>query len=905
MFRTSWAAKVATALLAVVTSHAAAQSSGATAEKDSSARAPAAQQQEDSAQQGTLPAPEQIGMADPLVVEELKEVQLSHSPDGLKSARAACAQGKDLTQENNLISYSVCMARRSVPVPVQNRMLTVGAPKIYDDYYLRQMLTGLQTQLAGVHAVDQATLLSHIGVAQGGTLDQVSGAVSATGMPTVGTSTFALAPGVQAVTFPPGYTGTTPAGGTPPSAYPTGTATATTPGTTTTVGSVTPTAPTTPTPTLALPTLSSFGQSSLDTLNESLQLQSEITNASLLLQGALSDSLTRDGKPKHTITIGFPITVGQPDLKDKRLADAAAQVNVTFCPAVVDGDEAPSIATLLPQERTYNVASLVDKDFSASLGAVLGNVVNIGGGILWSHKRYYLVQQQETVALFNATPDARCAGNPNAISFAWQIHPVLGKDFIRPGNTVNFVQFAVSPSGNSDFKASQYLGIACVSVDWIKPAHTGFWGGKSDVYFQDPKRSAISSPCFAIFNYSLFEEGPSLKQVAVSDAGQGNVTVTAKGTFLPGMTVRIGSTYVLPDPNPADHESLVFTAPASAIVAASQVEFVDRNNQETVALNPCLKEFQCDANGDPLTMQDVAIEPFSDSQTLVKVKFNAPKEAPGDKGAVSPKLNPWVVVIGGKVFGLSDAPFRAQSANSIELIVPTDLIQKSPRVEMERLLWSGSYHDSKDIPEDTFSKALPAVSGTSILSNQNGLTLGLVGSGLDQVRLEFPSQGDCAGCTLDRVGPTYATLNLRKKQDDDKRAKDAKNQFDPASVKQVVLCKFVSDNDKDHCSRNFTPLIVDVPKLDTPASKPSCDNPDPIPVNTTQVSLTGTLLDQVVSIEHAKQTFNFRYVDGKKPSLTLDIPSAINSVAGGYGLLLTFADKTTTGCLLSIKPKGN
>ena len=32
--------------------------------------------------------------------------------------------------------------------PIKNRLVVVGAPKIYDDLYLRQLLSSLQSQLA-------------------------------------------------------------------------------------------------------------------------------------------------------------------------------------------------------------------------------------------------------------------------------------------------------------------------------------------------------------------------------------------------------------------------------------------------------------------------------------------------------------------------------------------------------------------------------------------------------------------------------------------------------------------------------------------------------------------------------------------------------------------------------------
>jgi len=295
----------------------------------------------------------------------------------------------------------------------------------------------------------------------------------------------------------------------------------------------------------------------------------------------------------------------------------------------------------------------------------------------------------------------------------------------------------------------------------------------------------------------------------------------------------------------------------------------------------------------------------------VTVAYTSPeKPVPGDKSptALNPAVDPWVVVIGGKVFGLSDAPFFSQTEKQIQLIVPTSLIQSSARIEMERLLWQRVFYSAtKPIPPDTFSKALPSVSTASILSSQDGLTIGIVGNGLAQIRVAYPSKSLCDACTQSNQGSTFLTVTLPKPADPkkgDKAAKDKPAPFDPTSVKQLVLCRFDS-TDNSKCDSNFPPIIVSVPKIDSPAAKPSLDTPDPVPVNTAQISITGAMLDQVVSIEHAKLSLPFRLIPGKKPSLTVDMPPAIASVPGGYGLLITFADKSTAGCLLTIKKAGS
>ena len=783
---------------------------------------------------------------------------------------------------------------------LQSKLVVVGPPKIYDDLYLRSLLSSLQNQLAAVHGIDQATLLGHIGVVQGADTRQTSVALSGSGPSTPQTSTFTLGAGVPAFSYPPGYT-------TPPDAgvsLPSGTATSTTPGTTTTVGSLTPTAPTPPAPSLTSPALSSLGQSSLDTYNESLQLSAEITNTALLLNGALSDALQRDGKPKTTVTIGFPVTVQAPADTDKGLAGAVAEVHVSVCSNSVG--EAPSIVTLLPQERTYNVASLVDKSFLGSASAVLGGVFNVGGGFFWSHQRYYLVQQQETVAFLEPAAAPACGGQPST-AFAWQVRPVLGKEFIRPGNSVNFVQISIPKVMNGP-APTQSIGSACVSIVWRTPSPSGFLGlKKSDVYLSAGNPG--ETKCYDIEYYNTLSE-QAKTTLSVTDIGQGAVTVKAVGTFLPGTTVRLVNTYLNPDRVTATRDTLQFTSPASAIVAAGQVYIVGRDGREIEALNPATA-------ASVLTLGKPVIAPYSDAQSLVSLSYQAPPDqVPGDHGPGFPDPNddPWVVVIGGKVFGLSDAPFFSKNETLIQLLVPTALLQTSSQIELRRLLWRNvGFRAAQPITANAYSKAMSSISKTLILSSSNGLTIGLTGTGLDNLMLVFPPKAStCAKCSVTPVGSTYLQVTLPKPPDPKKDAagvvrEDPKKDPDPDptdGLKQLVFCR---KGDGDACAPNYPALIAEVPKLDAPTPKPSLDKHDPIPASAKPVSvtITGAMLDQVVLIESGKLPLAFRLVTAGKPSLVVDLPLSITSVPGGYSLLVTFADKTTSAFLLTVQKAGS
>ena len=740
-----------------------------------------------------------------------------------------------------------------VAKPLCTPGMLVAPPKVYDDFYLQGLLATLKNQLASLQVVDQATLLSHIGNAQGAEMHQLSVGIGASGPPTTGVSTFTPGAGVDPTTA------------------------ATTPGTTTTQSSVVPTAPAPPAPTLSLPTAS---QSSLDTLNESMQLAYEIANLQLLLDGALSDRLQTGNRGlKTTYTLGFPITIEPPDTNDrKELKDSIAEISVSIY--THEQAEAPSIATLLPRERTYNVASLVDQSFMASVSAVVGGIFNVGGGVLWGKKKYYLVQQQETVALQrpNRCPEPKQnvkgsddCDDTRVASFSWQIHPVLGKHYVRPGSSQNFVQFSVPTKLITS--SNQLIATACVKIGWRATYDNG--NRTAD------KLTNEKEVCYPIGNY---DTAPDPEIVTVQDIGQGLVSVKANGTFLPGVTVRIGK--VVLDPSTvtvaAADRSLTFIAAAKDILAAGGASLIGRDGQSHPIL-PKLGEEPPTAKPIQIDTAKMEIQPFSDTVSSVKIPFAPPSGLTVPYSDDNPKttLNPWIVVIGDKIFGLRDAPFRACSQNERTLLVPTSVLQSAPFLEMRRLLWSDQYFSTR-VSLD-FSH-LMTVSKLSILSAEGGVKLSLLGTGLNDALLYYPE-----GCN-----PVC-----------DIKAKGAPSPFDPTKdVKQIVLCR--KDAVKPTvCDAQYPPVVVDLPKADAPKdAKPALEKASAA-VGAAQVSISGTGLDQVIAVQYGRTYLGFRLVPDadKKTVLNLTLPRELSGSAGIYTLTVTIADKTTVPYALTIGTK--
>ena len=780
----------------------------------------------------------------------LISVPLAHAQGSQNPAPAPdCGQ--------NASSSAACPSDQASPVTLSTQGIVVNSPKQYDDHYLQSLLAGLQNRLAALNALDQGTLVSHVGNVQGADLRQSSFAIQGSGPSTPSASTFTLAPGVT------------------PFSSTSGSPTTTTPGTTTTTASTTPTAPAPTAPALTMP--SNLAMGSLDTLNEEMQLASEITNLQLLLGGALSD------QSLQTFTLGFPITIQPASFEDKDHKNRVAEVEVSVCAPASGGAYTPSIVTLLPRERTYDVAGLVDKSFLGSLSGVLGGVFSVGGSWFWSHQTFYLVQQQQTVAVQRASRPAsdfigRCQPASSTTTFAWQFRPVLGQPYVRPGTTQTFVQVGIPRTITAPNV------VACLRIGWRETRDK-----------LNRISNSIDQENSSCFNIRLISTAPTVGDVAITDIGGGLVYVNVPGFYFRGGAVRVGRTILSPSFG-SDQSSISFTVPAQDLL-----------NGGAFAVGPAGDEYRILSSMIPdrslAITSPLEITPFSESQALVKITFRRPSSDFPPGVQITPDVqgqDPYIVTIGDKIFGLRNAPFLSQTqppvpppgTNEILLLVPTDVVRSASRIGIQRLLGNPFYFsDSREIPPGTFGKPDFAVSKAGLLSSGDALTLSLVGDGLDRAILVYPAK--CSACTLTAYGPTLATLVIQK---------DPVKPTEPdptKGLKQVIVCKKALVGSA--CDDQIPPVVFDVPKQEAP--KPSLDKHDPITPHTKIVSVTGQLLDQVASLQHGKIPLSFRLSLDKKPALIIDLPESISGAEGIYSIDVTFSDKSTATYSLTIQAK--
>src|ERR1051326_7986831 len=278
----------------------------------------------------------------------------------------------------------------------------VDTPKVYDDSSLQLMLNQARARLAAIQAIDQSGLLSRIGAVSGASLTQSSLGISVAGPPIPGS--------VVTNNSPTGSTTVNTASG--------GSTSTTTnlpvQGTVTTNPQQSPILPTAPAN--GGLTIPAGSISALDALNEQMQLTYEIANLQLLLEGSLNDRYVKGMRfIKPRTTLGFPVTISP----QRRYKDAVAVVEVEVQNPEFNNlnpDDRPAVTALLPREKTYNVAALTDHMTSIG-GGLVTSVVNGGFSFLRGHKSYYVVQDQDTLAVMRE-PSARDRG-----AFSWEFRP--------------------------------------------------------------------------------------------------------------------------------------------------------------------------------------------------------------------------------------------------------------------------------------------------------------------------------------------------------------------------------------------------------------------------------------------------------------------------------------------------
>lgn len=797
------------------------------------------------------------------------------------------------------LAIAPTVAREATP-PSSNGILVDGI-KVYDDQALQQALNSARTQLAAIQVINGSGINAQVGTLQGATLSQSAFALNIGTPPTPGiTSTANTGNAVNTSSMGAnnqqnsgntvttngngtnnqvtnGTTGNnsvvTTTGGTNPNTVSTlgGTTSSqnqsTTTGTNnvqvtgpstqltstannqtvttgpslqtvTTQAAMTPTAPTITPSSLALPSSYSPGASAI--LNEQLELTYEITGYELLLEGALSDhyarvlrngSVVQQVRPRATIGVPITITPGKQD------TDAVAEVTLEVSTADPQSDEAPIVTAILPRDKTYNVASITDKSVSIG-GAVATQVISLGASALWGHKSYFVVQDQDTVALQFPTNDARVT------RFGWQIRPVLGQKVVTTGIRNCFVQLAFLDRANVPV-----YGQVRVTTVWKK-----YDTKRGIVLGEIPGTRVENSLPFPIQRFQL---NPDLGPVSYEDNADGTVTVAVRsmgGAFLDGTFAKVGGLAFVPGANGTvqDPSGIRFALPA-ILLATHNGYMVDRSGETTEIVDPPVQGLKV---GECLHIGDITTSPAGAGLTKVTIPFAIAATEPCKPGGYVTEGKDLVAVVGNQVFGLRNLPFFGATKNAISFMAPTGLLQNSRHVTVKRLLWGEAFESGTNLDEKTFRITPVVGQATVVYQDDKQVQIALMGTGLMGLAKLLP-----ATVTFDSQSDSGAILKVAK--------------ADLKGLKQIVLT--------DPAGELF---LVTIPADPAPPTTPQLD-----PVTKGQASITvpsfGPDLHTLSDVQYENKGIGFSVTaDGK--SVTVDIKT-VTGISGTKSLTFVFS----------------
>jgi len=450
-----------------------------------------------------------------------------------------------------------------------------------------------------------------------------------------------------------------------------------------------------------------------------MQLTYEISNLQLLLDGSLSDWTVGTSKiVKPRVTLGFPISIAP----GKREKDATAVIEieiendpdakVSFGPNTPAPDEPPAITTLLPREKTYNVARITDNSFAVSAGMAV-QAISVGGAYSRGTKTYYLVKDIDTEAL-TYTPSTA-----NRVGFVWQFRPVLGQRYVKAGLKQTFVQIAFPAKQDA-----KNFGRVYVRTYW---KYFDRKQGYSKRVQPHTLRILNNGNAWLIGNYKLDQNTDGFKYSDLTDLGNGQMLVNLAGHFIGGTYVRLGST-AFGDGNPAfksSNQGIEIVAPISDL-ATKDLFLVSRDGTEhQISLDYDTK------NPPPaLSKPTLTFTPIDDTSTLLSAKFACISDWN--------KNVPIVMLLAGKVYGYADAPVR-WDGTTMNVTVPTSALLGAPNITFRSVLVKPEFWKEAQFPALQYPQGTQVPKLVVLEQSDDSAKYLLYGVGLDKAKVLSPS----------------------------------------------------------------------------------------------------------------------------------------------------------------------
>jgi hypothetical protein len=196
-----------------------------------------------------------------------------------------------------------------------------------------------------------------------------------------------------------------------------------------------------------------FGPAAGDTLTDQVNLAYQILNLRILNERSLSDRLYQNNARLQAV-LGFQISIDPP--KGMKNCVAVAEVELTLDNAT----EPISIVAMIPQEKTYNAATLSTSSGSLD-GSIISSVLKTGITASRRGNNLYLHRDADTIA-FERNPGRKAgafglsttvSASPATI-FGWEFRPVLGRGSVSPGAR-QMLAVAALPVGDTGDQPAQ------------------------------------------------------------------------------------------------------------------------------------------------------------------------------------------------------------------------------------------------------------------------------------------------------------------------------------------------------------------------------------------------------------------------------------------------------------------
>lgn len=698
-----------------------------------------------------------------------------------------------------LVIALIAGCRVDVTAAEKSNGISVGEPKVYDRRNLQQLLQILQQRLAETKGIDPATIKA--GQITGLTQNSTSLAFSVSTRPT---------PGVERTTTSEATSEATT--GASPGSKETGKTTETLKQSS---AAQAPSVPVPAAPSGLTVSANFIGLNGEDLLQQQVNLEYQIINLQLLLEGAVSDRY-KNGTRFIPAVLGMAIDVQPEKAHENAVAEIDIQV-MTAESAKTDylinyrqtdkkpaRQEAPKdfsvyLMSMFPREKTYNVAALTEKSLGFNTGVLVG-AFNLGGGFLRASKKLYLMKDIDTIA---RALRSECAENKCGARFGWQFRPVLGRPAVSPGNRDVFAVVAV-PSNDQDEQAP-WKGTVRICTRWREYDVKRGLLGKPIGEDCTTKDAQIEYPLEVLPPGRIHAElAPEIDPAMVEPGSNGTFLVSVNGAkFGADVKVQVGDREFVPGHGlVVDSENhLRFLVPATALASSSAYLVGRYGEMVEIRVNPKDKEaLKC----------DIKVEPVTAKKVLVTLKTNL-------------ELGPSKLLlarVGPQVFSSADGSLWKSGDKEYQFSIAADELRNSPEVIVRVPLHGPNYVTRlrPDLSGD-FAADAPVLLSSSPKGNRYGIT----GIGLSNACIRLA--GGMTVPVTEYPGTKLIEFTLTKEQ-----------------VEQNKL--IVLERDGTNLS-----LILKLPPQPPPVAKITAQKTPLYAGDNKEVTLEGTSLQLIVSAE--------------------------------------------------------